>query len=110
MGGLTLGWWIGVHDLNQGSSRLRIEGFTGHEQRRAWREYFINPGHEVRRHFDSGNRVRIHLGTLLSNVPGHPDSQPAVSSRIGNVRVRYAARAIGEYQCVIVERLIASDG
>jgi hypothetical protein len=32
VGGLILGWRIRIHDLNHGSGRFRIEGFTGDDQ------------------------------------------------------------------------------
>src|SRR5271165_5452816 len=109
MDGPTIGWRIGIHDLDHGPRRLRVEGFIGHEQRRSRRQYPIKPGGEVTRQFDSGDRHRIDLGTLLSQVPRHADSQPPEFAWIGNVGIGYAARAVGEHQCVIDERRIAGD-
>jgi hypothetical protein len=71
VGGLTFRRRIGVHDLEHGSSRLRVEGFIGHRQCCARRQYSIDSGRETGRHFDSGNRVRIYLGTLPM-CPGTP--------------------------------------
>jgi hypothetical protein len=104
---LTFGRRIGVHDLEHGSTRLRVEGFIGHKQCRPRRQYSIDPSHEVGRHFDSGNGVRIYLGSLFSDVPGHPDSQPTKFGLIGNVGIGHAARAFGEHQCVIDERRVS---
>jgi hypothetical protein len=76
VGGVTLGGRIGVHDLDHGSACLRVEGFIGHKHRRPRRKYCADAGREVSGHLDSGNRVRIYLGALFSDVPGHADSQP----------------------------------
>ena len=53
---------------------MRIEGFIGHEQGRPRRQYSIEPGREVGGHFYSGNRVRIYLSTLFSDVTGHAET------------------------------------
>src|ERR1700722_1989678 len=108
--GLTFGRRIGIHDLDRGSARLRIEGFIGHKQCRPRRQYSIYAGRELGWHFDSGNRVRIYLRTLFSEVPGHADSQPTKFGWIRNVGIGHAARAFAEHQCVIDERRIPGDG
>src|SRR5579864_4350929 len=85
------------------------EGFIGHEQRRSRLQYPVNSGLEVGRQLDSGNLSRIYLGTLLSLVPRHADSQPTDFGWIRNVGIGHAARAVCEHQCVIGERRIAGD-
>src|ERR1017187_4132518 len=107
---LTFGRRIGVHDLEDRSTRLRVEGFVDHKQCRPRRQYSINSGCEVGGHFYSGNRVRIYLSTLFSDVTGHADPQPTEFGWIGNVGIGHAARALAENQCVIDERRIAGDG
>jgi len=107
---LTLGRRIGVNNLEHGSACLRIQGFIGDKQSRPGRQYSIHSGREIGRHFNSGNRVWIHLRTLLADVSGHPDSQPTKFRWIRNVGIGYGTRGVGEHQCVIDERRIACDG
>ena len=100
-GGGAFGRRIGVHDLDHGSARLRVESFIGHEQCSPRRQNSIDSGREAGGHFDPGNRVRINLGALLSEVPGHADSQPTKFGRIRNVGIGHAARGVAEHQCVV---------
>ena len=86
---------IRIDDLEHGSSRARVEGFIRHKQCRSWRQYPIKPRGEVDGQFDSGNRVRIYLRTLLSQMPGHADSQPTKFGWIWNVGIGDAAGAFG---------------
>jgi len=101
---------IGVHDLNHRSGCCRVECLVGHEQGRARRQQPIEPGSEVRRQFEPGNRHRIDLRSLLPHVPGHADSQPTEFGWIGIVGIGHAARCFGEHQCVIDKRCITDNG
>ena len=105
--GLIFGRRIGVHDLDHGSTRFREESFIGHEQCCPRRQNSINAGREVGRHFDSGDRARVYLCTLLSDVAGHANSQPTIFGGIRYVGIGYAARTFSKAQLVKLHTTLA---